>query len=253
MSIEKFQHFEHSFQNIVHRVYMAGEGPAILLMHELPGMIPECIRFAERLIDQGFTVYMPLLFGKPGEKAPLKFFAQLCISKEFYLLAHNQTSPIVDWLRDLCKRMYAEKGGKGVGAIGMCLTGSFVIPLLLEPCVLAPVASQPSLPIGFGKKAKTAFACSDSDLQAAKKRTEEGIQIKAYRFSKDWISPKERIQTYRDFFGDALLDVELDSSQQQAFKKGCHSVFTGDFVDEPGHPTVEALNDLIRFYKEKLH
>lgn len=87
-------------------VYKKGKGPAVVLMHELPGMIPECVDLARRLSEH-FTVYLPLLFGKPNQPLSLlktlQYTAQICISHEFYCLAKNQSSPITDWLKQLCQ------------------------------------------------------------------------------------------------------------------------------------------------------
>ena len=250
MAIDQFECFDHSSGKISHPVYVAGDGPPILLIHELPGMTPECILFAERLIDEGFTVYMPLLFGKPNKESTIGNLAKLCVSWEFNLMAKKKTSPIVDWLRDLCRTIHAEKGGKGVGAIGMCLTGGFAIPLMVEPSLMAPVLSQPSMPLFVGSKQ---LGTSEEDLAVAKKRAEEeAITIKAYRFSKDPFVSAERMATYKAYFGDLLHYTELDSSQQKKYGKKCHSVFTGDFVDQPGHPTHDAYLDLLAYFKSQL-
>ncbi|MDJ0719934.1 MAG: hypothetical protein QNJ54_37900 [Prochloraceae cyanobacterium] len=45
-------------------VYKKGNGPGVILMHELPGMIPECVDLARRLADANFTVYLPQAFWK---------------------------------------------------------------------------------------------------------------------------------------------------------------------------------------------
>ena len=49
-------------------VYRKGEGPAVLVMHEVPGISAEVLRFARRVADAGFTVFMPHLFGPVGVK-----------------------------------------------------------------------------------------------------------------------------------------------------------------------------------------
>ena len=250
MSIDQFESFTHSTEKISHKVFYAGEGPAIIVIHELPGMVKECIAFAERLISEGFTVYMPLLFGQPGKFNVAGNLYRVCISWEFNLLAKRQSSPIVTWLRDLCRAIHAEKGGKGVGAIGMCLTGGFAIPLMVEPSLMAPLLSQPSLPLLCGQKA---MAASEEELAIAKKRAEEEqITIKAYRFSKDPIVSAKRMKAYKDYFGEHFDYKELDSSHQKKFGKGCHSVFTLDFVHEPGHPTLDAYNDLVAYFNQQL-
>ena len=47
-------------------VYLAGTGPAVIVMAEMPGISPEVARFARWVRDAGFTVWMPSLFGRDG-------------------------------------------------------------------------------------------------------------------------------------------------------------------------------------------
>ena len=50
-------------------VYVAGKGPAVIVMTEMPGISPHVARFARWVRDAGFTVYMPSLFGRDGAVA----------------------------------------------------------------------------------------------------------------------------------------------------------------------------------------
>ncbi|GAB4395557.1 MAG: dienelactone hydrolase family protein [Microscillaceae bacterium] len=254
MFVADFSFFQHQHENITHPVYFRGEGPPVIVMHELPGMVPECLAFAERLEEAGFRVYLPLFFGKPGQNpAFIVPFLTVCIRREFSIFARKQTSPVVNWLRSLCQRLYAEHGGKGVGAIGMCMTGGFAIPMMVEPSLVAPVLSQPATPPNLGKSYQTAFGCSDEDLAHAHHRVKtENIPIKAYRFSQDKLVPRARMEAYQAYFGEYFQYQELDCARQKPYGKGCHSVFTLDYVDEPGHPTHEALQDLIEYLKKQL-
>ena len=47
-------------------VHVAGDGPAVIVMAEMPGISPHVARFAGWVRDAGFTVYMPSLFGRDG-------------------------------------------------------------------------------------------------------------------------------------------------------------------------------------------
>jgi dienelactone hydrolase len=40
--------------------------PAIIVMHEVPGIYPAVIDFAERLVQEGYCVYMPHCWGSPA-------------------------------------------------------------------------------------------------------------------------------------------------------------------------------------------
>jgi dienelactone hydrolase len=101
-------------------VYRMGTGPAVIIIHEIPGITPGVAKLARRVADHGMTVVLPDLFGTPGRPMTVPYalssLARVCISKEFTLLALNKTSPIVDFLRDSAKHEREAHGGPGVGA-----------------------------------------------------------------------------------------------------------------------------------------
>jgi hypothetical protein len=49
-----FTEFKFEAHGISHRVFLKGNGPAVLVMHELPGMVPECIALAEVIAQAVF-------------------------------------------------------------------------------------------------------------------------------------------------------------------------------------------------------
>ena len=80
---------------------------------------------------------MPHLFGPIGKTSIAGNLARLCLRKEFHLLSRDRSSPITDWIRQLCRHIRDESGTDGVGIIGMCLTGNFAIQLIGDESVLA--------------------------------------------------------------------------------------------------------------------
>ena len=143
MSLEDFQREPFSHAGAERVVFRRGQGPGVVIMHELPGITPQVAAFGERVSDAGFTVFLPCLFGTPGKPLSggyvLQQLVHVCISREFHLLAKRKASPITDWLRALCRHVHSQCGGPGVGAVGMCLTGGFALSLMMEPIVVAPV------------------------------------------------------------------------------------------------------------------
>ncbi len=135
--------------------YRRGEGPAVIVVHEIPGITPKVTAFANDVVDAGFTVVMPSLVGTPGRDVSGPYLAasmvKVCISKEFTHWAMNETSPIIAWLRALARSLHLELGGPGVGAIGMCFSGGFALGMMVDDVMVAPVLSQPSLPFAVGK------------------------------------------------------------------------------------------------------
>ena len=254
MALPGFEVFEFEQAGIRHPVFHRGTGPGVVLMHELPGMTEPCIRLAERIADRGFRVYMPLLFGKAGQRAPAGNFFRVCISREFRIFAGRRSSPVVDWLRALSRRAHEECGGPGVGAIGMCLTGNFALGLMVDEHLLAPVASQPALPIGFGAAGRRALALEPGELARIKERTEQGARLLGLRFSEDGVCPAERFARLREELGPAFEAVEIDSSEgnPHGLPGTAHSVLTDELVDREGHPTRAALERVLEFLQSHL-
>src|SRR5512139_3645564 len=82
-------------------VFVAGTGPAVIVMTEMPGISPHVARFARFVRDAGFTVWMPQLFGDPGRPISIPYavrtIARACVSREFRAFASNASSPITRW------------------------------------------------------------------------------------------------------------------------------------------------------------
>ncbi|MDP9120534.1 MAG: dienelactone hydrolase family protein [Acidobacteriota bacterium] len=246
---------------ISHPVYRDGSGPGILILHELPGMSDACIRLADLVLREGYTVYLPLFFGSPGQSSGLRGLASvLCLRREFHLFATDRSSPISGWLVALCRRIKEECGGKGVGAIGMCLTGGIVLSLLVDDTVLAPVVSQPALPLLLEvpwapplAERKAALGLSPADLAAAVERSAT-VPVLGYRFATDKICPRERFATLEKAFGPGFRGTEIPTGPENpgGIPDGAHSVFTGEFVNEPGHPTRRALDEVLAHFRRQL-
>jgi dienelactone hydrolase len=240
-----------------HEVYRAGAGSAVIVVHEMPGLHPGVTKFGQRLVDAGYRVYLPSLFGRPG--APFggsemrRTLRQVCVSREFVLLA-DRTPPVVTWLRALAAQAHAECGGPGVGAVGMCFTGGFALAMAVEPAVLAPVLSQPGLPAPLTARKRAALGLDPADLASVKARANDGLCVMGLRFSADKGSPPERFATLRAELGENFEAIEIDSSpgNPHGIPKRAHSVLTEDLVDTQGHPTRAALDRVMAFFAERL-
>ena len=230
-----------SILGIEREVYRRGSGPAVIVIHEVPGITPLVAQFGREVADAGFTAVLPSLFGTPGRAmTPLyagASFARACISREFHALAAGRTSPIVDWLRRLAIEEHQRCGGPGVGAVGMCFTGGFALGMMVDPVVKAPVLSQPSLPLPIGRKRKASVGLSPADLTAVKQRVAEGACVLGLRYSGDSFVPDERFETLRRELGDDFVAVELPGSK--------HSVLTE-------HRDDEAVERVLQFFRDRL-
>ena len=65
-ALEDFCQREITLEGVTKLVYVAGTGPAVIVMTEMPGISPHVARFSRWVRDAGFTVYVPSLFGRDG-------------------------------------------------------------------------------------------------------------------------------------------------------------------------------------------
>jgi len=254
-ALEDFDHRELTLLGRSRRVFVAGSGPAVIVMSEMPGIYPLVSRFARRVRDAGFTVWMPHLFGEPGRPLSQGYVfgsvLRACISREFRAFAANRSSPVIDWLRALAAHAHPACGGRGIGAIGMCFTGNFALSLMVEPAVRAPVLAQPSLPLGR----RGGMHIAPDELAQVKERMErEDLTVLAYRFAGDAFCRAERFAAYQAALGDRFVGRVLPDSaaNPDALMKNPHSVVTAHLIDRDGEPTRQALDEILGFFRTRL-
>ncbi len=248
---------EVTLERLTKRVYVAGSGPAVIVMAEMPGISPHVARFARWVRDAQCTVYMPSLFGRdgvvPSADEGAKIFQRTCVSAEFRALGGGASSPVASWLRALARLAHDECGGPGVGAIGMCFTGNFALTMMLEPSMLAPVLCQPSLPLDD----PAGLEISTDELAAVRARLDrEGLDVLAYRFEGDRFCTAQRFAAYAEalggrFLGRVLPDNAAGADTPPFFSRyvTCpHSVVTVHLIDEAGQPTIAARDEILAFF-----
>jgi dienelactone hydrolase len=246
-------------------VFRRGAGPAVIVIAEMPGITPKVVEFADRVVEIGCTAILPHLFGTPGRDPYtrggmtaipyiLTSIVPACISRDFAALATGRTAPLIDWLRALARAEHERCGGPGVGAVGMCFTGGFALAMAVDDRLLAPVLSQPSLPFALGARRARDIGLSDEHLAAVKQRCGAGLCVLGLRFSNDRTVPADRFARLRDELGDSFVAVEIDSSpgNPHGIPRLAHSVLTEHLVDEPGHPTRAALEQVLELFRTRL-
>ena len=260
-ALEDFVTRDITLDGATKRVHVAGSGPAVIVMTEMPGISPHVARFARWVRDAGFTVYMPSLFGRdgavPDADEGVQVFQRACVSAEFRALTANASSPVTQWLRALARHAHGQCGGPGVGAIGMCFTGNFALSMMLEPAMLAPVLSQPSLPLND----PAGIEIAPDELKQVRARLErEDLTVLAYRFEGDRFCSAQRFAAYAEglgdrFIGRVLPDASANSDVPPFFARHVttpHSVVTVHLIDEAGQPTVAARDEILAFFARRL-
>jgi dienelactone hydrolase len=244
MSLTTWEKSQFTSATITHDTYRKGTGPVVIVVHEIPGITPAVQRFADDVVNAGFTVVMPDLVGTAGKQVSGRYIAtsmaKVCISREFTTMALGHTSPIIAWLRALARSLHNEVGGKGVGAIGMCFSGGFALGMMVDDIMVAPVLSQPSLPFSIGKKRGADVNLSPDDAAVVAQRAAQGCQVLGLRFDQDNLVG-ERFATLRELLGDAFIAIELPS-----VSKRDHSVLTEQRDDA-------SVQKVLEFLVQKLH
>lgn len=256
-ALAAYERFEFDDGRWTRPVYKRGSGPAVIVIHEMPGLHPQVVRFADRVAAAGMTVYLPSLFGTPGKQASRGYamgvmLKAICIRREFHVWSGQGSSPIVDWLRALARKALADCGGRGVGAVGMCFTGGFALAMMTEPAVVAPVLSQPSLPLNR-KADGTGIDASPAEIACVRRRLEdEDLTVMGLRFKGDPFVPEGRFKRLKEQLGDRFIAVELDDADGlQDPRMAPHSVLTLHLVDEAGSPTKTVEEEVIGFFKQR--
>ncbi len=259
--LEDFTRRDITLDKITKTVLVSGSGAAVIVMPEMPGISPHVARFGRWVRNAGFTVYMPSLFGRDGAVATAEeggaVFQRVCVSAEFRAFAANQSSPVTQWLRALARLAHEECGGPGVGAIGMCFTGNFALTMMLEPAMLAPVLSQPSLPLGD----PAGIEIAPEEVKAVAERLQrEDLTVMAYRFRGDRFCTAQRFAAYAEALGDRFIERVLPDGAANTdvapfFEKHVaspHSVVTAHLIDEAGQPTIAARDEIVEFFRLRL-
>ena len=220
--------------------YRKGRGPGVVVIHEIPGMTPEFIAFAEEVVAAGFTAVLPHLFGEAGKpyrnRDVASVIGKLCVSREFVTLARRRTSPVAGWLRSLARELHAELGGPGVGAIGMCYTGGFALAMMVDDAIAAPVLCQPSTPFAVSPSRGRDLNLSPADLSSVKERAAGGCQVLGLQYDGDPTTGK-RFDVLEGEIGDAFIRVEFHGRR--------HATVTR-------HRQQEGVDRVLAFFLEKL-
>ncbi|WP_326737225.1 dienelactone hydrolase family protein [Streptomyces sp. NBC_01022] len=270
--LEDFDRREVTVDDVTKVVHVAGRGPAVIVMPEMPGISPHVARFARWVRDAGFAVYMPSLFGRDGAVAGAEegkeVFRRACVSSEFRAFAAaaeattataaaGRSSPVTGWLRSLARLAHEERGGPGVGAIGMCFTGNFALTMMLEPAMLAPVLAQPSLPLDD----PAGLDITPAEITDVRRRLDrDDLTVLAYRFQGDRFCRAQRFAAYAEALGDRFVARTLpDSAAAQdvppffeQFVASPHSVVTAHLIDEADQPTIAARDEILAFFAQRL-
>lgn len=235
--------------------FTRGEGPPVLLLHEFPALSLEALRFAGFIADRGFTVQVPVLFGKPPSRGPpsnIGGFFGSCVFGRFSCFSRDSSGSVVAELRELSSQLHHEHPNQRLGIVGLCLTGAIPLSLATDPWVGAVVLGQPALPFGIRNATKASIAASPCDVAQVKTKR---VPVLALRFSRDTISPRARLECLCNQIGPQMQVLEIASGKgADDIPASAHAVLTMELrpVTKPPGRTRVALQRTLDFLAENL-
>ncbi|MFF2370803.1 dienelactone hydrolase family protein [Agromyces sp. NPDC058110] len=237
-----------------------GDGPGVILLPEIPGIMPSTLELGELLVEAGFTVVMPSLFGVPGRRPnPLNqagALARLCVLKEFRALSKDLRGPVTDFLRLVAADLAGRTAGRGVGIIGMCFSGGFAIATAVTTDdIAATVVSQPAAPFPIAPSRARSIGVPAAELERyAASRTGEQPCVIGLRFSRDRTSGDARMATLEAHLGREVRVVRIPSGRdaRDGTPRGAHSVLTGGVREDPPNEAFHERARVIAFLQERL-
>jgi hypothetical protein len=139
----------------------------------------------------------------------------------------------------------------------MCFTGNFALCMMLEPAMLAPIVSQPSLPLDD----PAGLGIAADELQAVRERLDrDDLTVLAFRFAGDRFCTAQRFAAYAHALGDRFVARVLPDSAANPdappffaeHVRSPHSVVTAHLIDEAGQPTIAARDEILAFLARRL-
>lgn len=252
--------------SVAHPVYCFGSDrtkPPVLLLHELPGLSGKTLEYA-RALSQDFTVYVPLLFGKPNSQSNWHGLLITFGLKSEWRGLESGTSDVVTWLRAVVMKMEEAHPGQQIGVIGNCLTGSLPLALLDNPRIHAAVLAQPTLPLTIfrnDEEVRKSLGISKEEIEHAKKstaRTENPAKIFYVRFDKDCVSKWEKQEMVWDIFTEQGKFPDRVHKWVIPYDKHpvehAHSTLIGEWrIGESGKASRVAQDEVKRFLEDPVN
>lgn len=239
-----------------HDVYRGGEGPPVILLHEMPSFSWRTVRLANHIRDRGYRIVMPILVGgireEPigGLRRGLMLAAEftvnavkICVSREFVALLQHRTSRVTDYVLALARAEATASGKPQVGVIGMCFSGGFALATAIDPVVGVAVASQPALPFAMGPLGWIPGQAADLGLSEADRLTLVGRRddpdfcIRALRYDDDRIAPKARVERIERELAPGAKLIPIPGPG--------HPVLTDATDDTPHAPVRQKLDEAL--------
>jgi len=251
-----WEDFSEPFHGRSPQVFRLGSGPPVIILHEISGANPQLFAFAKRVASAGFTSIVPILFGRPNQPesncSVAEQFLRMCVTREFSLFSAHRSSPIVDWVRALGRFVYAGISPRGIGVVGLCVTGNFALAMAADEYLLAPVISEPALPfsVPWHPGNKSSLGLTGDEIASLQRRIRGGMQVAAFRFTDDPFVSVDRMKALEALVTDARGKL-VGNYSIPPICPNAHAVFT-DHFDESSATSQSVFSQLVDFLRQSL-
>ncbi|GAA1469914.1 dienelactone hydrolase family protein [Microbacterium thalassium] len=206
--------------------------PAVLLLHELPGIDRHLERLANTL-SADFRVFVPSILGRDGDPGFIGSAREVCVRREVHMFGSGAASRSTGWLKAFAAQHLAPQGRYGV--IGMCFSGGYALALAVDEAVAAAVVAQhaaPLFPVG-------GLGLSQDDRDALEEHPD--LRVRAYRFGCDAMAPASKAAAAKKLLKDRIVVTTLAKPRWRS-----HSTLTGPDASD------RAIAEVREFLAERL-
>jgi dienelactone hydrolase len=241
--------------SIEHDVFRRGEGPAVLVLHELPGIDGATLAVAERIRSAGFTIVLPDLlpppFAPPGARLLVANLRRICVAREFWAFALRYDRPVTRWLQALAIREHGLAGGPGIGIVGMCFSGGFALAAATRAPISVAIASEPALPFRWRPGAARDLGMSTAEVKVLRDRAATGdVCIRAFAYDRDPVTPPARLARIRQLLGGAAVVDGIHGWDHPVLDRAVGWTRTGPGTPDP--EAIPALTETLRVLQDTL-
>jgi dienelactone hydrolase len=241
--------------SIEHDVFRRGDGPAVLVLHEVPGIDGATLAVAERIRCAGFTIVLPDMLPPPFAPASPRLLVgnmiRVCVAREFWALALRYDRPLTRWLQALAVREHGLAGGPGIGIVGMCLTGGFALAAATQAPVAVAIASEPAVPFRVRPGASTDLGMSEGEVQVLADRVASGeLCVRAFAYDRDPMTPPARMERIKSLLGSDVVIEGIHGKDHPVLDRAVGWTKKGPGTPDP--EAVPALTETLRVLRETL-
>ena len=257
-ALEDFTRGSFSYRGVAHDVYRKGEGPAVLVFAEMPGITPKVARL--RRPRRGARLHRGCCRTSSASRARRRSGAAM--RRRSGRRACRRSSrrgpparpPGVEW----CRRSPATSTS---GSAAPASASSACASPATSRSAMLPTSRcwrrccrQPSLPLGFDQEGAARRSQRRRPREGEGPLAAEDLCVLGLRFTGDRARARRALRDLREALGDAFVGVEIDSSKgnPRATRQPPTRCSPSTSSTSPASPTRDALEQVLDLFRTRL-